>query len=66
MQIEKLPANSSRLFKTSKEAKVQPLGKLELGIHPNGHHVFNTHLIYQKSTTTLIILLKTLFISIRL
>jgi hypothetical protein len=42
MQIEKLPANSSRLFKTSKEAKVQPLGKLELGIHPNGHHVFNT------------------------
>jgi len=42
MQIEKLPANSSRLFQTSEEAKVQPLGRLDLGIHPNGNYVFNT------------------------
>jgi hypothetical protein len=41
LQIGKLPANASRLFKTSEEAKAQPLGKLELDIHPNGHHVFN-------------------------
>jgi len=41
LQIAELPANASRLFKTYEEAKSQPLGKLELDVHPNGHHVFN-------------------------
>jgi hypothetical protein len=40
-KIAELPANASRLFKTCDEAKTQSLGKLELDIHPNGHHVFN-------------------------
>lgn len=41
LKIAEIPANASRLFKTYEEAKIQPLGKLELDIHPNGHHVFN-------------------------
>ena len=41
LQIAELPANASRLFKTYEEAKGQPLGKLKLDVHPNGHHVFN-------------------------